>query len=157
MKRWIAATATACCAVVGTPAAAHADPTVPQPNTPCAAELAGAYTRLPDLTTLLKCDAGQWRVYDDPYPHSDRWFTYGPTLTLHGEGKRNRELDSGDWTAQPLDAASRCTARHTAIAATGGQGPLEESTGEPGWPLRLRLPPLLFTVELSGYCLWHRG
>jgi hypothetical protein len=31
------------------------------------------------------------------------------------------------------------------------------STGEPGQPLNLRLPPLLFTIELSGHCLWQKS
>lgn len=157
MKRSLAA-AVACGVIAGTPAVAHAEIVAPQPDTPCPRDLAGTLTQLSDLTTLLRCDDGQvWRIVDDPYPHSDRWFTYGPTLTLHGEGQRNREIDSGEWTGYPQDDASRCSARPAAIAATGGVTPPQDLVGEPGLPLRLKLPPLLFTVKLSGHCLWQRG
>ena len=54
-----------------------------------------------------------------PYPNSDRWLTYGPTLTLHGEGQRNREIDSGDWIGSPQDPDGRCTAEQVAIATPG--------------------------------------
>lgn len=147
-------------APVTLPAVAHAEPVVPQPETPCPANLAGALTQLPDLMTFLECrgEPGlghRWRVFDDPYPHRDRWFTYGPVLTLHGEGQRNREIDSGDWIAAPQDPGSRCNAAQVAIVSTGLSAP-QVSTGQPGQPLELSLQPLLFTIELSGYCLWQK-
>ena len=77
-------------------------------------------------------------------------------LTLHGEGQRNREIDSGDWIGFPQEPGSRCNAEQVAIAATGGLSPPQVSTGAPGQPLRLRLQPLLFTVELNGNCLWQK-
>jgi hypothetical protein len=141
--------------VLSAPAVVHAEPLVPQPDTACSTDLAGALTQLQDLTTLLVCD-GRWRLSDDPYPNSGRWLTYGPTLTLHGEAQRNREIDSGDWTGYPQDPDGRCTAEQVALASEG-PGPPQGSTGEPGQPLRLRLQPLLFTVELSGFCLWQKG
>ncbi|HEX2213653.1 MAG TPA: hypothetical protein VHH12_09435 [Mycobacterium sp.] len=154
----VACGAVACGAVAGSPVVAGAQTVAPQPGTTCAANLAGALTQLPDLTTLLRCDDRRvWRVVDDPYPHSDRWFTYGPTLTLHGEGQRNREIDSGPWTGYPQDDGSRCRASSAAIADAGGLTPPQDRVGEPGQPLRLDLPPLLFTIELSGYCLWQQG
>lgn len=156
MRRGVAA-AVACGVLAGTPAVARAEPVAPQPGTPCAANLVGALTQLPDLTTLLECDDGRrWRVLDNPYPHSDRWFTYGPTLTLHGEGQRNREIDSGTWTGLPQEDAARCSASYAAIGDEGLTPP-QDRTGAPGEPLRLDLPPLLFTIELSGYCLWQEG
>lgn len=67
----------------------------------CSEGLDGALTQLPDLTTFLECRDQRWQIFDDPHPHSDRRLTYGPTLTLHGEGQRNREIDSGDWIGEP--------------------------------------------------------
>jgi hypothetical protein len=148
----------ACGAIAATSAVATAKPAAPEPSTPCAASLIGALTQLPDLTTLLRCDEGAtWRVFADPYPNSKRWFTYGPPLTLHGEGQQNREIDSGNWVGVPQDPASACSARPVAIADTGGLDLPQESTGEAGRPLLVRLQPLLFTVELTGYCLWQEG
>ena len=148
--------------VIATSPIARAEPVAPQPDTPCPDAVAGALTQLPDLTTLLQCRAepgvgNRWQILDDPYPHSDRWLTYGPTLTLHGEGQRNRELDSGDWVGDPQDPGARCTAQQQAIADAGGLTPPQLANGEPGRPLTLRLQPLLFTIELAGYCLWEKG
>ncbi len=149
-----------CLAVVGLlvcAGTAQADPVVPQRDTACSADLAGALTQLPDMSTLLECAGGSWRPFADPYPNSGRWFTYGPTLTLHGEGQPNREIDSGDWTGYPQDPDGRCTAEQAAIAPAGGLTQPQRSVGEPGQALRLRLQPLLFTVELTGNCLWQKG
>jgi hypothetical protein len=149
--------AAACLAASVAPTIAHAEPAVPQLDSYCSAGLTGALTQLPDLTTLLQCDGQRWRAFDDPYPHSDRWLTYTPALTLHGEGQRNREIDSGDWTAYPQQPGARCTAEQVVIVDTGGIGPPQPSTGEVGQPLRLRLQPLLFTIQMRGYCLWQKG
>jgi hypothetical protein len=138
-------------------ATAHADPVTPGLDTACAPNTAGAFTRLPDDVTVVECSGGRWRAVEDPYPHSDRWLTYGPTLTLHGEGQRNREIDSGDWTGYPLQPGGQCTVQQMSIAEAGGTTPPEVSTGEPDQPLRLQLRPLLFTVVLGGSCLWQQG
>jgi len=156
VKRTVAAIS-ALLVLSGAPAIAHAEPDAPQPDTPCAGNLDAALTQLPDLTTLVRCEAGAWRVFDDPYPRGDVWLTYGPEATLHGEAQRNREIDSGEWIGYPQDPGSRCVAEQVAIADTGSLGPPEASTGEPGQPLALHLKPLLFTVELGGHCLWQRG
>jgi hypothetical protein len=141
-------------AAMATPAAASAQSPVPQANSTCPAEAAGALTRT--TNAVLHCQGSIWQVLDDPYPHSDRWFTYGPALTLHGEAQPNRELDSGDWLATPQDSSSRCSATQTAIADTGSLGPPQTSSGQTGRPLTVRLQPLLFTVDLSGPCLWQK-
>ena len=99
----------------------------------------------------------QWKIFDSPYPNSDRWLTYGPTLTLHGEGQRNREINSGDWIAYPQDSGSRCTAEQLVVVSAGELGPPQVSTGEPGQPLEFRVLPLLFTIEMSGNCLWQKA
>lgn len=153
----VVAAASALLVLAGPPSMAHAEPVVPQVNTPCADSLDAALTQLPDLTTVLVCKGGRWLIFDDPYPTSDRWLTYGPEATLHGEAQRNREIDSGEWVGFPQEPGGRCTAEQVAIADTGSLGQPQISTGEPGQPLALSLRPLLFTVELGGYCLWQRG
>lgn len=143
------------------PAVAHAQPAQPQPAGQCSENLSGALTQLPDLRTLLECRAlpglgYQWQVFDSPYPNSDRWLTYGPTVTLHGEGQRNREINSGQWTAYPQDGETRCTVSQVAVVSAGEVSPPQLVTGEPGQPLKFTAVPLLFTIEMSGNCLWQR-
>jgi hypothetical protein len=149
-------------AAIATPSVVGADAAVPQQSSPCSENLAGALTQLPDQRTLLECASlpglgYQWQSYDNPYPNSDRWLTYGPTLTLHGEGQRNREINSGDWTGYPQDGAGQCVAEQTVVLGAGDLGPPQVATGAHGLPLRFQLLPLLFTVELSGNCLWQKA
>jgi hypothetical protein len=123
--------------------------------------VAGAMTQLPDLMTFLECrnlrdGEYRWQSPYSPYPKSDRWLTYGPQLTLHGEGQPNREIDSGDWVAYPQAADSRCEAAQLDNTAAGERTPPQVSAGEPGEPLTLRVLPMLFTVELQGHCLWQK-
>jgi len=147
------------------PAVISAEPAAPQADTPCPQSLAGALTQLlnytTEVTTYLECRdqpgvGYRWQVFDSPYPSSDRWVSYGPELVLHGQGQRNREIDSGDWIAYPQDSGSHCKAEQAAVLSSGGVTPPQVSTGEPGRPLKLQLLPLLFTVELSGNCLWQK-
>jgi hypothetical protein len=170
MKQRIAvvATALAAAAVVPlvAPAVASAEPVVPQADTPCAESLNGALTQLLNyttyVTTYLECRTQpgvgyRWQVFDDPYPSSDRWLSFGPKLILHGEGQRNREIDSGDWVAYPQDSSSQCVAEQVNVVSAGTVGAPQVSAGEPGQPLELQVLPLLFTIELSGYCLWEKA
>jgi hypothetical protein len=158
MKRMSAGAAVVAIAVVAAPVAGAAP--VPQRGASCSHALADAMTQLPDLMTFLQCrqqgGESRWQSPDSPYPKSDRWLTYGPALTLHGEGQRNREIDSGQWTGYPQADDSRCEAAQLDNTAAGERTPPQVSTGEPGQPLRLRVLPMLFTVELRGYCLWQK-
>lgn len=120
-----------------------------------------ALTRLADRETTLMCvdqsDGGyRWERYASPYPLSDRWFTYGPELRLHGQGLRNPELMSGDWTGYPQDADGRCSAEQTAVVAAGEVGSPRVTEGDPGQPLDFQVMPSLFNIELSGHCLWQK-
>ena len=158
----MAALVVAFTAPVAIPAVASAEPAVPQQDSQCSENLAGALTQLPDLRTLLECRSQpglgyRWQLFDSPYPNSDRWLTYGPTLTLHGEGQRNREINSGDWIGYPQDGGTQCVAGQVAVVSAGELGPPQVSTGKPGQPLQFQVLPLLFTVELSGYCLWQKA
>ena len=139
----------------------RAQPVTPQPDAVCSKDLSGALTQLPDRKTILQCRNQQggeyrWQGLESPYPKSDRWLTYGPRLTLHGEGQPNREIDSGDWMAYPQALGDQCKADQRAVVRAGELSPPQVVTGEPGQPLKLRLLPLLFTVDLSGYCLWQK-
>jgi hypothetical protein len=143
------------------PAVATADPVTPQLGAPCPESVAGAMTQLPDLMTFVQCRnqrSGEyrWQTPESPYPNSDRWLTYGPQLTVHGEGQRNREIDSGPWVAYPQSPDSHCTAAQLDLAAAGERTPARVTSGEPGRPLKLQVLPLLFTVELTGHCLWQK-
>ena len=170
MRRKTAVAATALfvsvTSALATPPTARAEPPVPQADTPCAQNLEGALTQLLNyttrVTTYLECRnqpgvGYRWQVFDGPYPSSDRWLSFGPKLILHGEGQRNREIDSGDWIGTPQDSSSQCKAAQIAVVSAGTVGPEQVSTGEAGQPLKLQLQPLLFTVELSGFCLWAKA
>ncbi|TPG32052.1 hypothetical protein EAH80_21690 [Mycobacterium hodleri] len=140
------------------PAIANADPIAPQSNTSCSADFAGAMTWPTGDQAPLVCEAERWVPVADPYPISDRWLSYGPAMTLHGEGRRNPTLLSGDWTATPLTAESACAATQlTVISGSPTVGPPAIDEGKPGQTLELAVLPSLFTIELSGDCLWQRS
>jgi hypothetical protein len=140
------------------PAPANAEPVVPQSGTECASSLLGALTWPADTKTPLECaQSGRWVPVDNPYPISDRWVSYGPAMTLHGQGRANPTLLSGDWTATPLDDESRCAAAQTAVVRGAPVVvPAGTAEGEPGQPLSLQLVPTLVTIEMSGNCLWQK-
>jgi hypothetical protein len=134
---------------------AGADDVAPQPGSPCAESLADALTQLPDRAFLV-CSGGSWESFTGPYPSSDRWFSYGPPLTLHGQGLRNPEILSGNWTATPQHSDSTCSAQQAAVISAGEVGPPRTSTGEQGRPLDFDVLPVVFSIELTGDCLWER-
>ncbi len=142
-------------------AIASADPVVPQPESTCASNLADAMTRLPDGKTDLVClgqpNGGyQWQVDISDYPSSNRWFTYGPELKLHGEGIRNAEIRSGDWIASPQNSDSQCTAVQIAVVSAGVVGPPQTAAAGPGQQLSFQVLPRLFSIQMKGYCLWTK-
>ena len=160
MKRWAAIVVAVAVTSLSIPAFASADPVVPQPGTACAANLVDAMTWLPDDNTPLQCvgqPAGnQWETVATPYPVSDRWVSYGPPMKLHGEGLRNAVIRSGEWTATPLTSDGQCGADQLAVIPGVGVGPSQISKGEPGQPLSLQVVPKLFSIEMSGSCLWQK-
>jgi hypothetical protein len=141
-----------------TPVAA-ADPGAPQPGSPCSSGLGDALTQAPD-GTFLGCSSAEggyrWQLFTGPYPSSDRWLSYGPALTLHGQGRRNPEILSGDWIARPQDPGSACRAEQSAVISAGQVGPPQTSSGSPGQPLEFEVLPVVFTITLTGDCLWER-
>jgi hypothetical protein len=142
------------------PGVAHADLVVPRLDAACSENLAGALTQLPDAMTFLQCDntSGnyQWSAFASPYPSSDRWLTYGPPVKLHGQGMRNPEILSGKWTGYPQEEGTTCAAEQTAVVSAGEVGAPQISTGTAGQPLPFEVVPVVFSITLSGNCLWER-
>lgn len=157
MLRRVAIGAVAALTVAST-GIASAEPAAPQSNTPCTADLKDTLTLPTGATAPLACDGSSWQPVADPYPISDRWLSSGPMMTLHGQGRRNPMLESGDWTATPLVPDTACKA--TQFAVVSGTPTLtapQSDDGAPGQPLRLQVVPRLFTIELAGDCLWQRS
>ena len=137
----------------------HADVPAPDVGAACTAELEGAMTLLPDRTTYLRClqQPGAnfaWTAVQMPFPPNDTWFTYGPTITLHGQGMRNPNLSSGAWTGRPQDSEASCRVTQTNVLEAGVLAAPEDVAGEPGKPLAVQMRPTLFYAELAGDCLW---
>jgi hypothetical protein len=101
-------------------------------------------------------DRYRWQVVTSDYPSSDRWLTYGPPLTLRGEGTRIYNLRSGDWNAVPQDPDSQCSAEQTAVVSAGVVSSPQAEVGQTGQPLSFRVLPDLFSIEMTGYCLWEK-
>jgi hypothetical protein len=156
MRLWVAVAAIAA-ALSWTPGVASAGPEAPQPNTPCSANFAEAMTWLPNDKMPLMCASNQWQAVTVPYPISDRWLTYGPEMKLHGEGLRNTNIRSGDWVATPQDSASRCRAEQLTVVDAGVVSSPQVAEGTAGQPLSLRVLPQLFSITMSGYCLWVKA
>jgi hypothetical protein len=156
MSRTAPATFAALSLLFWSSAVATADPVAPQADTPCPVSAAGAMTLLPDGKTPMVCRDQRWQSAANPSPPSDRWLSYGPAMTLHGEGLRNPEVRSGTWTATPQDADGRCRAEQSAVLGPGVVGAPETAEGKPGQPLQLQVLPRLFSITLNGYCLWER-
>jgi hypothetical protein len=148
-------------AALFSPAVATADPIAPQPDTPCPSKFSDVMTWPPGYKMPLVCinqpNGYQWQTVMSPYPTSDRWLSYGPEMTLHGEGKRNPSVMSGNWTATPQDSSSQCRAEQSAVVSAGVVGPPEIVEGQPGQPLEFQMVPRLFSTRMSGYCLWTRA
>jgi hypothetical protein len=155
--RTTAVAVTALALLLWTPTVAWADPVLPQPGTPCSSDLSDAMTWLPDDTSPLECLNNQWQAVTSPQPPNDRWLTLGPPITLHGEGLRNPNVASGAWTATPQDAASQCRAEQQAVVSAGEVGPPQVAESPKGQPLSFQVVPQLFSIELSGHCLWTRS
>lgn len=154
MKR--AATALATLALFLSSAVATADPVAPQPDTPCSSNYADVMTFPQGATMPLACQNDQWQPVTTPQPPGDRWLSYGPEITLSGEGRRNPNVRSGEWTATPQDSSSRCRAEQSTVVSPGVVSPPQVTEGQPGQVLDVQLAARLFELQLSGYCLWER-
>jgi hypothetical protein len=140
---------------------AWAEPAMPQEDTPCPSTFADVMTSLPDAKMPLVCAAQPngtfaWKTVTTPYPVSDRWLSYGPELKLHGEGLRDGRIKSGDWVATPQDADTACRAEQIAVVNAGVVGAPQIDAGAKGKPLAFRVVPQLFSIQMTGYCLWTK-
>ncbi len=134
------------------PAAADAAP--PVAGSPCPVELDGVMTQLPGGADYLTCADRSWTPVQTPFPPNGAWLSYGPAIVLHGQGFRNPNLASGPWTATPLAEDTRCGATQVTVVEPGLLAPPAVTEGDVGQPLDLEMLPKLFTVELTGRCLW---
>jgi hypothetical protein len=141
---------------LGTAPAASADPPVPQDGTPCLSAIANVMTWPLNAKMPLVCRDDRWQVVTTPPPPNDRWLSVGPAMTLHGEGLRNPSVSSGNWTATPQDPGTQCRAAQQTVVGPGVVSTPQVSEAKAGQPLSLQLPPRLFSIEMSGYCLWTR-
>jgi hypothetical protein len=152
-----AALAMTAMALAFSPAVASAEPVVPQSDSPCSSNYADAMTLPAGARLPLVCQGGRWLALTSPQPPSDRWLSYGPEMTLHGEGRRNPSVKSGEWTATPQDPGTRCRAEQSAVVSAGVVGAPQVAEGQPGQPLEVQLVPRLFDLQLGGNCLWERN
>ena len=118
-------------------------------------------TQLPDQKINLVCQQQanedyQWGIVTSDYPSSDRWLTYGPQLTLRGEGTRNYNLPSGDWIALPQDPDSQCIEEQVVVVRAGVVSSPQVAAGATGQQLSFRVLPNLFSIMMKGYCLWTK-
>ncbi|ORB63435.1 hypothetical protein [Mycolicibacterium tusciae] len=143
--------------LVFTSGVAAADPVVPQANTPCPPDAAGAATRPADANMPLVCSDGTWQAVTTPQPPNDRWLSVGPPILLHGNGRQNPDVQSGDWTATPRNADTRCRAEQVTVLGPGVLSAPEVTEGAADQRLEVTFAPRLFNVTLSGDCLWIRS
>jgi hypothetical protein len=158
MRRSIGVAATAVVVAAGA-GVANAEPVAPAAGSSCSDSLADVFTQLPDGKTLVACQgvsgSHQWQSVSEPFEPSDRWLSYGPGLTLSGQGRRNPEILSGQWTASPQDASSSCSAEQAPVT-DAGVAPPQATAGKPGQTLHFEVVPVVFTITLTGNCLWER-
>jgi hypothetical protein len=142
--------------ILWTPGLAWADHEAPQPGTPCSSDLSDTMTWPTDAKSPLECLDNQWQTITSPQPPNDRWLSFGPPIVLHGEGLRNPNVASGNWTAIPQDSNSSCHAEQRAVVAPAVVGSPQVAESPKGQPLSFQVVPQLFSIEMSGYCLWTR-
>jgi hypothetical protein len=135
---------------------AAADPPAPQVNTPCPPDADGAATQPTDAKMPLVCAGGSWQAVTTPQPPNDRWLSVGPPILLSGNGRQNPNVESGDWTATPRSADTRCRAEQVTVLGPGALAAPQVSEGTPGERLDVTFQPRLFKLQLSGDCLWTR-
>jgi len=158
MRRSIGVVATVV-AVAACGGVANAEPVVPAVGSSCPDGVADAFTQLADGKSFLACQgvsaSYRWQPVSTPFEPSDRWLSYGPGLTLTGQGRRNPEILSGQWTASPQDPSSTCSAEQAPVT-DAGVAPPQTTAGKPGQVLHFEVVPVVFTITLTGNCLWER-
>ena len=116
-------------------------------------------TLLPDEQTYVICQEEivaryVWQAAPVPFEPNSTWLSYGPAITLHGQGMRNPNLSSGQWTATPLDPETVCRVQQETVVEAGVLSSPKVFQGDPGQSLSVEMLPQLFYAQLSGHCLW---
>jgi len=147
------------CAVIATAAALSAAPIAaadPATDTSCTPALAGVMSKKSTSDVVMLCKDQMWYPQPADVPPSDRWVTFGPTLTMRGEALPNPNVLMGTWTAKPLGPWTRCRAvQQSGVAAESISKPLVDQS-PPNSPMAFDIGFHVVTARLSGYCLWER-
>lgn len=144
-------------AALSSSAVASAEPGAPRPGTTCASDAGDAMTWSPGAEAPLVCAGGRWQEVASAYPVSDRWVSVGPSVELHGQGRRNPSMLSGAWIGTPSSPEARCHAEQVAVVpGTPTYGPPKIDDGDAGRPLSVDVVATMATIELSGDCLWQK-
>jgi hypothetical protein len=139
---------------VAATSAAPAASAAPSAGASCPAEWSDVFTS--DGAAFVECLGGSWQPVAEPFAPGDRWASFpGPGLTLSGQGRRNPQILSGQWTATPMDAGRVCSVEQAAVTDAGVAAPTV-ATGQPGEVSTFEVVPAVFTITLSGPCLWQR-
>lgn len=142
-------------------ATAAAEPMVPALGVGCPEAVSDAMTLLPDQQTYAICQQSPlgytWAWVQTPFDPHETWWSYGPEITLHGQGMRNPNVSSGRWTATPQDPESVCRAEQQTVVGAGVLSPPRVAESEAGKTLSVEFLPKLFYLKLSGDCLWAQS
>ena len=139
---------------------AHAAPAMPAVGAGCSQDLDDTMTLLPDEQTYAICQQGPagftWNPAPIPFEPHERWWSYGPQINLHGQGMRNPNVTSGQWTATPQDAETVCRAEQQTVVEAGVLSAPRVDEGRPDEDLAVEFLPKLFYLTLSGNCVWTK-
>jgi hypothetical protein len=150
IRTFVAVVATA----LATAPVAVADPAT---DTSCTPALGGVMSKKPTADVVMLCKDGMWYPQPADSPPSDRWVTFGPTMTLRGEALPNPNLVAGTWTATPLGPWTRCRSVQQTGVAANAISPPQPDQGAPNMPMTFQVVNQVITTQLSGYCLWVRN
>lgn len=139
-----------------------ADPVAPQQDQLCP-PTADEATTMPTTpapvsgaNTPLQCRQGRWQPVALPAEPSDRWWSTGPAIALHGQGMRNPNLMSGTWSGTPLASGNQCHVTQRVVVSAGVVSAPAATDGAPDETIHFDVAPTASSVEFSGYCLWTR-
>lgn len=147
-----AATVSAVCALAAQPVAV-ADPAT---STDCTPDLAGVSTKRFEAEVVVLCKNGMWYPQPADAPPSDRWVSFGPTLSLHGQALPNPNVLQGTWNAVPLGPWTRCRSVQQTGVAAGAVSKPSVDQGPPNAPMTFDVITNVVSIQFSGYCLWVR-
>ena len=128
----------------------------PATDTSCTPELEGVMSKRATSDVAMLCKDRMWWPQPVDAPPSDRWVTFGPTLTMRGQGLPNPNVVQGSWLATPIGPWTRCRSMQQSGVAPGAISPPLEDQGPPNQPMLFQIDPNMVSTQFSGYCLWVR-